>query len=98
MKSLYRALGFSAIVTLTAMTAVTAQASASAAPIVMPAKVALESVPAKPAVQTPFASASRPEDAKHMEVALLQNGCSDPDPWYQFSGIQALTCLLSGQW
>lgn len=23
--------------------------------------------------------------------------CSDPDPWYTFSGIEALTCLCSDQ-
>ena len=98
MKRLYRALSVSAFVTLTAVTAVTAQASSTAAPIVMPAKVALDGVTAKPALQTPFASATRPEDTKHMNVALMQNGCNDPAPWYQFSGIQALTCVLTGQW
>lgn len=29
----------------------------------------------------------------------LANGCDDPDySWWEYSGIQALTCLLSGQW
>lgn len=98
MKSLYRALSVGAFVTITAMTAVTAHASATDAPIVMSEKDTLEGVAAQADVQTPFASATRPEDGQRMEVALLQNGCNDPDPWYRFSGIQAMTCLLSGQW
>ncbi|GGK02754.1 hypothetical protein [Pseudomonas matsuisoli] len=45
-----------------------------------------------------FASASEtlPADATH--VAIFVSGCNDPAPWYMFSGIEAATCLFSGQW
>lgn len=29
----------------------------------------------------------------------LASGCDDPNySWWEYSGIQALTCLFSGQW
>ncbi|WP_165495948.1 hypothetical protein [Phytopseudomonas daroniae] len=30
--------------------------------------------------------------------ASMATSCADPRPWYTFSGIEALTCLFSGQW
>ncbi|PAU64798.1 hypothetical protein BZL41_08705 [Pseudomonas sp. PIC25] len=38
------------------------------------------------------------ESAQGVSVASLATSCDDPRPWYRFSGIEALTCLLSGQW
>ena len=98
MKNLSRALAFSAGMALAGLTAISAHASATSTPLVAPPQASLDTTVDKPQLQTPFASASRVEDAGQVNVALLQSGCDDPDPWYMFSGIQAMTCLLSGQW
>ncbi|KAF1054583.1 MAG: hypothetical protein GAK43_00774 [Stenotrophomonas maltophilia] len=99
MKNLSRALAFSACLSLTGMAASTAQATPHAAPISAPsAPLTLASLDSTPAPATPFASASRAQDAAPLRVAVFQSGCDDPDPWYMFSAIQAMTCVFSGQW
>ena len=43
------------------------------------------------------AADTRPD--KGPKLLPLANGCHDPEySWWEYSGIQALTCLLSGQW
>ena len=57
--------------------------------------LAVDTVKAQPT--NLFASA---QDVQQSEVLLASTAtsCSDPRPWYRFSGIEALTCLFSGQW
>ncbi|WP_437883033.1 hypothetical protein [Pseudomonas sp. LRF_L74] len=45
-----------------------------------------------------FASAQDSLHSKDTTIALFVSGCDDPAPWYVFSGIEALTCIFSGQW
>jgi acid phosphatase class B len=95
MKKLTQALAF-ACLTLTAATAV--QASATHAPIASPEAVIATNLATQATAPNPFPTVASAENTQPLNVALFQDSCQDPDPWYMFSGIQALTCIFSGQW
>ncbi|SFB61560.1 hypothetical protein SAMN03159496_05844 [Rhizobium sp. NFR07] len=58
---------------------------------------AVASVPKLSETQQPFANALN--NSAPVQTASFANGCDDPNyAWYEYSGIEALTCLFSGQW
>lgn len=97
MNKLLRPLATTSVITLTLLTLPRAGASTVLAASTTPQAIEI----ARPQLtkgQNPFASAGQQEGAQQVKVALFQSGCSDPDPWYMFSGIAAATCILTGQW
>ncbi|WP_449126214.1 hypothetical protein [Pseudomonas viridiflava] len=96
MNKLTRWLAVSAVLSLTGITAV--QASTTPASVIVAEKSATDHVATTQTAPSPFVTVSQIESAQPLKVAIFQNSCQDPDPWYMFSGIQAMTCLLTGQW
>ncbi|WP_206214207.1 hypothetical protein, partial [Pseudomonas viridiflava] len=74
------------------------QASTTPASVIVAEKSATDHIAATQAAPSPFVTVSQIESVQPLKVAIFQDSCQDPDPWYMFSGIQAMTCLLTGQW
>lgn len=41
---------------------------------------------------------AQPNAQSGTAVASMATSCRDPQPWYMFSGIEALTCIYTHQW
>lgn len=60
---------------------------------------AMASLPKLSSPERAVIEISGSQSAAPVQTASFANGCNDPDyAWYEYSGIEALTCLLSGQW
>ncbi|GAB3370586.1 hypothetical protein [Azotobacter armeniacus] len=104
MKDFRKALFFSLSLTALSVAAIPAQANSDRSLVPTEPRSETSSALAtqvqQPQVSNVFASANNPSEGlqRNMTVASLATSCADPQPWYMFSGIEALTCLFSGQW
>lgn len=98
MNKIKQALCLSLSLTALGVATLPAQASVVRSPALVeaPAVVVGESQQTTPSVFAQVDSTS--VNTQGITVASMATSCADPRPWYRFSGIEALTCLFSGQW
>ncbi|MBP1852539.1 hypothetical protein [Rhizobium halophytocola] len=60
---------------------------------------ASSSMAAIPSTVTDLSAAAQTSAPELTQTASFALGCHDPNySWWEYSGIEALTCLYSGQW